>query len=133
MSFQTWHELCNKVGRQRGFLPHLTNQAQPTLCNSLRDKTMSTRNLENKLAYVGALVVLTAVLAAASSAFAAEPTNTANTGAAEHTAAAEAIDGAKKAMRESADKAAEALKLENDFALENQLADISSTLIAANK
>ncbi len=44
-----------------------------------------------------------------------------------------AINGAKKAMRESADEAAEALKLENGFALENQLADINSTLIAANK
>ncbi len=94
---------------------------------------MSTRNLENKLAYVGALIVLTAVLAAASSAFAAEPTITASANAADHAAAAEAINGAKKAMRESADAAAEALKLENGFALENQLADINSTLIAANK
>lgn len=94
---------------------------------------MSTRNLENKLAYVGALVVLTAVLAAASSAFAAEPAHTAPTSAADPAAAAEAINGARKAIRESADAAAEALKLENDFALENQLADISSTLIAANK
>ena len=91
---------------------------------------MSTRNLENKLAYVGALVVLTAVLAAANSAFAAEPVNRAGI---DQAAAAEAIDGAEKAMRESADEAAKALKLENDFALENQLADISSTLIAANK
>jgi hypothetical protein len=94
---------------------------------------MSTRNLENKLAYVGALIVLTAVLAAASSAFAAEPATTASTTAADHAAAAAAINGAKKAMRESADEAAKALKLENGFALENQLADISSTLIAANK
>jgi len=94
---------------------------------------MSTRNLENKLAYVGALVVLTAVLAAANSAFAAEPANTASTGTADQAVAAETIDGARKAVRESADAAAEALKLENDFALENQLADISSTLIAANK
>jgi len=116
-----------------GAFPHLTNQARVMLCNLLRDKTMSTRNLENKLAYVGALVVLTAVLAAANSAFAAEPANTVSTGTADQAAAAEAISGAKKAVRESADAAAEALKLENDFALEIQLADISSTLIAANK
>ena len=93
---------------------------------------MSISKLQNRLAFVGALIVLTAVLAAANSAFAAEPANAASTNAADQAAAAEAINGAKEAVRESADKAAQALKLENDFALENQLADISSTLIAAN-
>lgn len=93
---------------------------------------MKTRNIENGLAYVGALVVLTAVFASASSAFAAEPAKTVATEVAANTAAVEAINGARKAMRESADVAAEALKLETNFDLENQLSDISSTRIAAN-
>ncbi|MGI9265457.1 MAG: hypothetical protein ACR2QU_11055 [Gammaproteobacteria bacterium] len=94
---------------------------------------MKTRYLENGLAYVGALVVLMGVLAAANSAFAAEPENTDRAVVAESDAAVEAINGAKKAIRESADAAAEALEIENNFDLENQLSDISSTLIAANK
>lgn len=94
---------------------------------------MKTRNLENKLAYVGALVVLMGVLAAASSAFAAEPENGKRAVVVENDAALEAINGAKEAMKESADAAAEALEIENNFDLENQLSDISSTLIAANK
>lgn len=94
---------------------------------------MKTRNLENRLAYLGAIVVLMGVLAAASSAFAAEPETTDRAVVAENEAALEAINGAKEAMRESADAAAEALEIENNFDLENQLSDISSTLIAANK
>lgn len=94
---------------------------------------MKTRKLENGLAYVGALVVLAGVLAAANSAFAAEPDVPNNTVATVNDAAAEAKNGAKKAIRESADAAVKALELENSFELENQLSDISSTLIAANK
>jgi hypothetical protein len=94
---------------------------------------MKTRNLENRLAYVGALVVLLGVLAAAGSAFGAESAKSRSTVAAESTAAVQAIDGARQAMRESADAASKAIKVETTFALENQLSDISSTLIAANK
>jgi len=94
---------------------------------------MKTRNLENGLAYVGALVVLAGVFAAANSALAAEPAVNDNTVVAASDAAVEASKGAKKAMRESADEAVKALELENSFDLENQLSDISSTLIAANK
>lgn len=93
---------------------------------------MKTRNLENGLAYVGALVVLMGVLAAANSAFAAEPAITDSSVVAEQEASAEAIDGAKRAVRESADEAAKALQLENNFNLENQLSDINSTVVAAN-
>lgn len=94
---------------------------------------MKTRNLENRLAYAGALVVLLGVLAAASSAFGADSGNTGRSEVVDRTAAAEAINGARKAMRESADAAAKAIRVETTFALENQLSDISSTLIAANK
>jgi hypothetical protein len=94
---------------------------------------MKTRKIENGLAYVGALVVLAGVLAAASSAFATELTSADSAVARGNDAAVEAINGARKAMRESADAAARALKLENSFDLENQLSAINSTLIAANK
>lgn len=93
---------------------------------------MKTKNLENGLAYVGALVVLAAVLAAANSAFAAEPEATDMEVVSSEAAAVEAINGAEKAMRETADEAAKALERETTFDLENQLSDISSTLIAAN-
>ncbi|MGB5490287.1 MAG: hypothetical protein WBM76_05605 [Woeseiaceae bacterium] len=94
---------------------------------------MKTRKVENGLAYVGALVVLMGVLAAASSAFAAEPAVTDSATATQRDAAAEAVIGAKEAMRESADVAAKAIKVETSFDLENQLSDIRSTLIAANR
>ncbi|MGI9234114.1 MAG: hypothetical protein ACR2RD_10830 [Woeseiaceae bacterium] len=94
---------------------------------------MKTRNLENGLAYVGALVVLMGVLAAANSAFAAESVDNDRAVVAENDAAVEAINGAEKAMKETADAAAKSLEIENNFDLENQLSDISSTLIAANK
>ena len=94
---------------------------------------MKTRKVENGLAYVGALVVLMGVLAAASSAFAAEPAVTDSATAPGRDAAAEAVIGAKEAMRESADVAAKAIKVETSFDLENQLSDIRSTLIAANQ
>ena len=89
---------------------------------------MKSRNIENRLAYVGALIVLVGVTWAASSAFGAEPTN--------HTAAADSettnitVVIARQAMTEAATKAAEALKAENKFDLDNQLNDLTSTLMA---
>ena len=92
---------------------------------------MKTRNVENKLAYVGALIVLAGVLAAADSAFAADEASARVEAVEASDAAIEAVNEAKEANRESADEAAEALRLENNFDLENQLSDISSTLVAA--
>lgn len=99
---------------------------------SLRDKTMTSRKIENGLAYVGALVVLTAVLAAASSAFAAEPKDTEKLDVSTQSVAVETVNDARKAMRETADAAAKALRIENSFDLENQLSAISSPLMASN-
>ena len=91
---------------------------------------MKSRNIENRLAYVGALIVLIGVTWAAGSAFGAEPTDFATAAAAESDAMDETITGARKAMTEAAAKAAEALKAENKFDLDNQLNDLTSTLMA---
>ncbi|MGB5625090.1 MAG: hypothetical protein WBM61_05110 [Woeseiaceae bacterium] len=94
---------------------------------------MKTRNFENKLATIGALFVLIGVFAAASSALAEEPANAAKPVVVEHGAAKQTINGARKAIAESAAVADKALKAETTFDLENQLSDITSTLIAANE
>ncbi len=95
---------------------------------------MKTRNIENRLAYVAALIVLIGVTWAAGSAFAAEPANFA---AAAESDAMDAMDDtiviARQAMTESAAKAVEALKAENKFDLDNQLNDLTSTLMASIK
>ena len=91
---------------------------------------MKSRNIENRLAYVGALIVLIGVTWAASSAFGAESADFATAAAVESDAMDETITGARKAMTESATKAAEALRAENKFDLDNQLNDLTSTLMA---
>lgn len=94
---------------------------------------MNTRNIENKLALLAALIVLIGVSAAAGSALAAEPANKAAAVVTERGDTDETIVDARKAMAEAAAEAAEALKAENTFDLDNQLSGITSTLIAANK
>lgn len=94
---------------------------------------MKTRNLENKLAYVGALFVLIGVFAAATSALADTSANAANPVVVERSAAKETISGAREAITESAAEANAALEAETTLDLENQLSDIISTLIAANE
>ena len=92
---------------------------------------MKTTNIENRLAYVAALIVLIGVTWAAGSAFAAEPTNV--TTVADGAAMQETITGAREAMTETAAKAAEALRAENKFDLDNHLNDLTSSLIASIK
>lgn len=98
---------------------------------------MKNRNLENRLAYLGALVVLIGVTAAATSAFAAEAVEQDGAIVSELDATREAasatVIGARAATAESAAEAAAALEAEIVYRLENQLSDISSTLIAANR
>lgn len=94
---------------------------------------MKTRNFENKLAYVGALIVLIGVFAAATSALADTSANAESTVVVEHSAAKETIRGAREAITESAAQANEALEAETTFDLENQLSDITSMLVAANE
>jgi hypothetical protein len=94
---------------------------------------MKTRNIENKLAYAGALIVLIGVLFAATSAFAAEPADVAATTMTERDGTDETIVGARKAITEAAVEAAESLKSENTIELDIQLTDLTSTLIVASK
>jgi hypothetical protein len=91
---------------------------------------MKSTKIENRLAYVGALIVLIGVTWAASSAFGAEPTEFATAAAVESDTMDETIAGAREAMTESASKAAEALRAENKFDLDIQLNDLTSTLMA---
>ncbi|MCP4299692.1 MAG: hypothetical protein GY783_03840 [Gammaproteobacteria bacterium] len=91
---------------------------------------MKTRNIENKLALVGAIIVLIGVSMAAGSAFGADFANVVNTDVAEQNAADETIIGARKANTEAAAEAAKALEAENALDLDIQLADLTSTLIA---
>ena len=94
---------------------------------------MKTRNIENKLALAGALIVLIGVLTAAGSAFAGESAKVKIKGLAEQNGAVETIIGARKANIEAAADAARALKAENAIDLDIQLAVLSSTLIAGAK
>lgn len=100
---------------------------------SLRDKMMNTRNIENKLALLAALIVLIGVSAAAGSALAAETVNDTDVGVTDRATTDETINGAREAVAETAAEAAEALKVENTFDLDNHLSDITFTLLAANK
>jgi len=94
---------------------------------------MKTRNIENRLAWIGALIVLVGVSFAAGSAFAAETANTAGTVAVERPATDETIAGAKKAMIDAAADAAKSLQAENALDLDIHVNDLSSTLIARAK
>ena len=96
---------------------------------------MKTRNIENRLALVGAFIVLLGVLSAATSAFAAEPTDAKTNGVAakRNDVSVEAVRGARKANAEAAAEAAEALKAETTLELEIQLGDLTSGFIASTR
>ena len=94
---------------------------------------MKTRNFENNLATIGAFFVLIGVFAAATSAFAEVVAAIAANRSAVRGAAEETIAGAQRANAESAAEAVKALEADTRFDLENQLSDITSTLVAANK
>jgi len=96
---------------------------------------MKTRNIENKLALFGALIVLIGVSAAATSALAAEPIDerTTTVAAKRDDLANVTIRGARKANAESAKEAAEAIEAETTLELEMQLGDLISTLIAGTE
>lgn len=93
---------------------------------------MKTSNLEERLALIGALVVLLGVSMAAEDALAddAEITTTA---IAIHEAAEDTLETARMANREAAADAAESLALENWIDLDFRLEDHTSTLIAGRE
>ena len=96
---------------------------------------MKNRNIENRLAWVGALIVLIGVSSAATSAFAAEPGDAiaVTIAAKRNDAVAEPVIGARRAYAEAAAEAAAALKVETALDLDIQLGDLTSTLVARNR
>lgn len=89
---------------------------------------MKTRKIENRLALIGALIVLLGVSWAAGSAFAAEAEGAATAVIAERPLSDETIIGARKAIEEAAAEAAESLKVENAIDLDIQHADLTSLI-----
>lgn len=89
---------------------------------------MNTRNIENRLALIGALIVLLGVSWAAGSAFAAERNDKATSVVAESKLGDETIIGARKAIMDAAVEAAAALKAENVLYLDIQHADLTSAI-----
>ena len=94
---------------------------------------MKRNDIENGLALLGALVVLVGVTSAASSAFAAEPPKIETTATAIHEAGEATLAPARQANNRSAAEAARAIALENLEALDIELTDRTSTLIAGNE
>lgn len=91
---------------------------------------MKTRNIEDKLALAGAIIVLVGVSFAGSSALAEEHTDLTTTALAIHNAADGTLDGAARANEETAAAAAASLALENWIDLDIRLDDRTSTLMA---
>lgn len=91
---------------------------------------MKTRNIENGLALVGAIVVLVGVSFAADNALAEEHSNVISTAVAIHDTADDTLESAAEANAETAATAATSLALENWFVLDIQLDDRTSTLMA---
>lgn len=91
---------------------------------------MKTRNIEDGLALVAAIVVLVGVSFAGGSALAEEHNNLTTTAIAIHNAANGTLDGAAKANEETAAAAAASLAFENWIDLDIRLDDRRSTLMA---
>lgn len=90
---------------------------------------MKVKDIESRLAWLGALVVLIAVTSAASSAFAAEPVAD-TVVATEPAAVAVTVAGARAANLESAENAAAAIARDTALGLDIELAGRTSMTIA---
>ena len=91
---------------------------------------MNARNIEERLALLGVLLVLIGVSSAAEEALAAETAEVMTTAVAIHDAADDTLEIAEQANAEAAARAAEALAKENGLDLDIRLSDHSSLLIA---
>ena len=94
---------------------------------------MKARNIEDRLAVIGALVVLIGVSFAAEDALAKETPEITTTAVAIHNAAAETLEMAEDANADAARRAARSLALETVIDLDIKLEDTTSTLIANEK
>lgn len=120
------HSLWADNGRIADFIEPNGAAHAARLCSGI--KMMKTRNIENRLALIGALIVLLGVSWAAGSAFAAETENATSAAVVERLLTDETIIGARKAIMEAAAEAAEALKAENEIDLDIQHADLTSLI-----
>ncbi len=93
---------------------------------------MKTSNIEDRLALIGALVVLLGVSMAAEDALADDSEITA-TAIAIHDAAQDTLETARAANEEAATDAAKSVALENWIDLDFRLEDHTSTLIAGRE
>ncbi len=91
---------------------------------------MNPRKIENRLAVVGAIIVLIAVSSAATSAFAAEVARPDRKTVVADNIADTTVIGARKANAQSARAAAEAIAIKNGVDLDIDLAVRTSTLLA---
>ena len=89
---------------------------------------MKHRDIENRLALLGALVVLIGVSSAATSAFASEAVAAESTVSTSEIALV-TLEGGRRANRRSADAAVEAIALENSTGLDIRLANRTSRLL----
>ena len=94
---------------------------------------MKTRNIENGLAVLGAMIVMIGVSFAAESALAKESAHITATAAAIKDVAHNTLQGAKQANHEAASQAAKSLASENWVDLDIRFDDRTSVLIAAKK
>ena len=94
---------------------------------------MKTRNFENGLAVLGAMIVMIGVSFAAESALAKESAHVTATAEAIKDVADNTLKGAKQANHEAASQAAKSLASENWIDLDIRFDDRTSMLIAAKK
>jgi hypothetical protein len=94
---------------------------------------MKTRNIENGLALLGAMVVIIGVSFAAESALAKESAHVTVTTEAIQDVANHTLQGAKQANHEAASQAAKSLASENWIDLDIRFDDRTSILVAGKK
>ena len=91
---------------------------------------MKARNIEDRLALVGAVIILFGVMFAAEDALAEDLAEITTTAVAIDIAAEDTLERAAKANADAAEQAAEALVLETSIDLDIKLGDHISVLIA---
>ncbi len=94
---------------------------------------MKIRNMEERLALVGAMIVLIGVSFAAEDALAEQNATVTTTAVAIHKAAANTLEIAREANKQAAASANESLQLTNWIDLDIRLEDRSSTLVAGKQ
>ncbi len=94
---------------------------------------MKTRNVENRLALVGAMLVLIGVTFAAGSALASDMSDVSSTAVAIHTAADRSLEQAHKANHAAVADAATAIVLDVELDLDIRLSVRNSILLAGNR